>query len=236
MSKIRKFDEPAAFLVHGVYNDTQSPLIVVDPNLSMSAVSSSRTMLATANNATLNGEIKIWNTQTNALIQALPSELGSIQRLLFSTDDQRLFVFSNNSFRSVDTTTWQPIYRLAIDATRSALAADDQTVAIMVDSRIKVLPIANPAAVPQPLYEIKAPSAFPDSIGLSPDGRYAVVIETNVSGGSMWDSEFFGPRGEETADMTLIRVANGAIVQRFRGSPGSMGSPCFTRDGQTITW
>jgi dipeptidyl aminopeptidase/acylaminoacyl peptidase len=217
----------------------QSPPVVVrveTRELSSLAVTNVGTLLAVGDDAIARGAVTIYDTQANRVVARVPTDGGYLGQLLFTPDDRYLLVPGVTRVRMFDTATWQLVYQSDVGEPRAiAFAGSTQLLAIQSGTydQAAFMMVAFQDGVAQTPRRIPAPYAFMSGFTFSPDGQYLAVIEHASSGPPVYDLFRSGPY-DAPIRMALVRVADGAVIQRFEGTKGDMQLPAFTPDGQQI--
>ncbi|GEM_PF-1927416 len=217
----------------------QSPPLVVrveTRELSSLAVTNVGTLLAVGDDAIARGAVTIYNTQANRVVAHVPTDGGYLGQLLFTPDDRYLLVRGRTRVRMFDTATWQLVYQSnAGDPRAMAFAGSTQLLAFQsgYNDQTTFTLVAFQDGVAQTPRRIPTPYALMSGFTFSPDGQYLAVIENASSGPPVYDlfrvGSYYAP-----VRMALVRVADGAVIQRFEGTNGDMQLPAFTPDGQQI--
>jgi WD40 repeat protein len=212
--------------------DQSPPISVTLRSLSIGslALNATGTWLAVSTGYRGPDALRIYNTQTGQAITIVQPENQAIGQLQFTPDARYLLAAGFPAGQIIDTQTWQTV--LVLPAGTIGFSEARQLLAIH-NARSFTL-IALPDAVAQPPQRLSSPYSSNDGFAFSPDGEYLAVINTSGSGGAALWSMNTGPRESLPVRMALVRVADGAIVQRFEGPKGAMGLPTFTPDGQQI--
>jgi WD40 repeat protein len=174
--------------------------------------------------------LTIYDVRANRVAAMLPPDRQSIRQLLFTPDDRYLFVHGDTSTRIFDTTTWQMVYQNTSITGPFAFSSPNYLLAINTDRSFAL--IAFDAGVAQPPRRIPSPYTIIDAFTFSPDGQYLAVIDHSGSGGIALVGT--GDGSSHVVRMALVRVTDGAVVQRFEGPAGAMSNPTFIPDGQQI--
>jgi WD40 repeat protein len=217
-------------------NDEQPPQqITLDSEHYMSvAISNNGDLVATGGSPEINGELMLWDLQSHSVIAKLEADGAQIDRIYFTDDDRFMLVVGVTSFRIIEIQTKNVVYRIDSHSVSFSLATHMPIAAMVPSGGISLLPLAEPQAILSPLPRIASPYPIIKSVGLNPDAQYLAVTRPTNRTISMWDPDFFGTHDNATAEMALVRISDGEVVQRFRGEPGAIGRPIFSADGKTI--
>jgi WD40 repeat protein len=211
----------------------QSPPIVIqveNPGFGSLAINNSGTLLAVGGESNMTGSVvTIYDTLSNRVVVTLLSDEPYLSQLSFTPDDHYLFAFGGTSTRIIDTTTWQMVYRNISEIGEPAFSATQRLLAThRGDSFALMRPLDQSSALSR---SIPSPYQTIDVFTFNPDGQYLAVIQSSGSG----SVPLVGQGSSAYAvRMALVRVVDGAVVQRFEGPSGAMSNPTFTPDGQQI--
>jgi WD40 repeat protein len=211
--------------------DQSLPIHVIlnSPDVESIAINTTGMLLAIGGSTRTNGMVTIYDTPGNRVVATLPADGTHLYQLRFTPDDHYLFAFGGTSTRIIDTTTWQMVYRTISEIGEPAFSATQRLLAThRGDSFALMRPLDQSSALSR---SIPSPYQTIDAVTFNPDGQYLAVIQSSGSS----SVPLVGQGSSAYAvRMALVRVADGAVVQRFEGPAGAMSNPTFTPDGQQI--
>jgi WD40 repeat protein len=191
------------------------------------AINAAGTWIAISSGYTGPDALMIYDIETG-IAHAVPHPPSTeFETPQFTMDDRYLLVFGRPLTYIIDTNSWQTIGTISQNLTITA--APNYVISRPTDRMFAVYTLTNGAPVER--HRFPDPYDISSEFTLSPDGQYLAVMDYTFG----IPVPLIGTNPEPAAvHIALVRVADGAVVQRFEGPKGYMSNPTFTPDGQQI--